>query len=151
MDCSMLFPGKSQAALEFIMTYGWAILVVLVAIGALSYFGVLSPDRFLPETCTLPAGISCLDQAAYSSIDEIDVNLKNSLGMDITRITVDITGCTSSFSTPSLKNGGSVIAAPTGCTLTACQKYTGQINVSYSNSDTGVNHKIQGTLSMKVQ
>ena len=28
---------KSQAALEFLMTYGWAILVVLVAIGALFY------------------------------------------------------------------------------------------------------------------
>lgn len=40
---------KSQQALEFFMTYGWAILVVLIAIGALAYFGVLSPDRFLPK------------------------------------------------------------------------------------------------------
>ena len=40
---------KGQAALEFLMTYGWAILVVLAAIAALAYFGVLSPDRFLPE------------------------------------------------------------------------------------------------------
>ena len=36
---------KSQAAMEFLMTYGWAILVVLVAICALAYFGVLSPDK----------------------------------------------------------------------------------------------------------
>ena len=41
---------KSQAALEFIMTYGWAILVVLVAVGwALIGFGVLSPCKFYPE------------------------------------------------------------------------------------------------------
>ena len=33
--------NKSQAAMEFLMTYSWAILVVLVAIGALAYFGVL--------------------------------------------------------------------------------------------------------------
>jgi len=52
---------KAQAAMEFLMTYGWAILVVLAAIGALAYFGVLSPDRFLPEKCTLPSGIACLD------------------------------------------------------------------------------------------
>ena len=32
---------KAQAAMEFLMTYGWAILVVLVTIGALAYFGVL--------------------------------------------------------------------------------------------------------------
>jgi uncharacterized protein (UPF0333 family) len=37
---------KGQAAMEFLMTYGWAILVVLAAIGALAYFGVLSPDKF---------------------------------------------------------------------------------------------------------
>ncbi|MBI3036442.1 hypothetical protein HYY73_01620 [Candidatus Woesearchaeota archaeon] len=42
---------KGQAAMEFLMTYGWAILVVLVVIGALSYFGVLSPSTLLPEKC----------------------------------------------------------------------------------------------------
>lgn len=35
-------PSKTEAFLEFIMTYGWAILVVLAAIGALAYFGVFS-------------------------------------------------------------------------------------------------------------
>jgi len=45
---------KSQAALEFLMTYGWAILVVLIAIGALAYFGVLSPARFLPTAVKTP-------------------------------------------------------------------------------------------------
>ena len=42
---------RGQVALEFIMTYGWAILVVLVAIGALAYFGVLNPGKYLPEKC----------------------------------------------------------------------------------------------------
>jgi len=40
---------KVQAALEFLMTYGWAVLVILIAAGALAYFGVLSPDKFLPS------------------------------------------------------------------------------------------------------
>lgn len=30
--------------MEFLMTYGWAILVVLIAILMLAYFGVLSPN-----------------------------------------------------------------------------------------------------------
>ncbi|MGV8086831.1 MAG: hypothetical protein ACP5N1_04325 [Candidatus Woesearchaeota archaeon] len=51
---------KGQAALEFMMTYGWAILVVLAAIGALSYFGVLNPTRFAPETCVGSTGFSCV-------------------------------------------------------------------------------------------
>ncbi len=32
--------------IEFLLTYGWAILIVLIAIGALAYFGVLSPEDF---------------------------------------------------------------------------------------------------------
>lgn len=50
-----------QAALEFLMTYGWAILIVLIAIGALAYFGVLNPERLLPRVCTVVPGISCDD------------------------------------------------------------------------------------------
>ena len=40
---------KSQQAMEFLMTYGWAIIVVLVAIGALAYFGVLNIKNLSPE------------------------------------------------------------------------------------------------------
>jgi len=39
-----MFMKKGQAAMEFLMTYGWTVLVVLAAIGVLAYFGVLSPD-----------------------------------------------------------------------------------------------------------
>jgi len=51
---------KGQSALEFLMTYGWAILVVLAAIGALAYFGVLSPTNFLPDQCLGAVGIGCV-------------------------------------------------------------------------------------------
>jgi len=42
--------GKQPSpAIEFLLTYGWAILVVLLVIGALAYFGVLDTDTF--EMC----------------------------------------------------------------------------------------------------
>lgn len=44
-----LINKKSQAAIEFLMTYGWAILVVLIAVGALAYFGVLNKEKILPS------------------------------------------------------------------------------------------------------
>src|SRR3989344_3801876 len=36
---------KGQAAMEFLMTYGWAILAAIIAIGVLAYFGVFNPGR----------------------------------------------------------------------------------------------------------
>lgn len=37
---------KGQLAMEFLMTYGWAILASIIAIGVLAYFGVFSPSKF---------------------------------------------------------------------------------------------------------
>lgn len=54
---------KGQAAMEFLMTYGWAIVVVLAAIGALAYFGVLSPNKLLPDRTTFSAPLPSVDNA----------------------------------------------------------------------------------------
>ena len=72
---------RAQAAMEFLMTYGWAILVVLVVIGALSYFGVLSPSTLLPEKCTFPVSISCTDFAVTAGT--ITIGLQNGAGRDM--------------------------------------------------------------------
>jgi len=50
---------KAQGALEFLMTYGWAFLVILIMIGALAYFGILNPSKFLPDRCQFGSQVSC--------------------------------------------------------------------------------------------
>ena len=52
--------------MEFLMTYGWAILVVLAAIGALAYFGVLSPGNLLPEKTTFKAPFIATESAVIT-------------------------------------------------------------------------------------
>ena len=136
---------RSQAAMELLMTYGWAILVVLVAIGALAYFGVLSPDRFLPAKCQLPAGIACTDFKVDAGTSTVTVVLRNGLGFDIDTISVEADKCTTP-ATGSLANGKQSQFAVTGCTLTSGNKYSGDVNVTYTNIDTGLTHKIQGTI-----
>ena len=53
--------SHSQVALEFMMTYGWAIMVALIGIGTLAYFGMLDPEKFYPTACVLQPGIGCDD------------------------------------------------------------------------------------------
>ena len=140
---------KSQAAMEFLMTYGWAILVVLVAIGALAYFGVLSPERFLPAKCTLPAGVACVD----FTIEEGNVNvaLRNGIGFDLDNVYIEVSGCTPSATTGvSLSNGAQAIFTATACGLTAGNKFSGDVNVTYTNRDTTLLHKVQGSMTGRV-
>ncbi len=58
---------KGQAALKFFLTYGWAILVVLIAVGTLWYFTPLNTSSFIPNKC----GCSYID---YQGWEKIDVN-----------------------------------------------------------------------------
>ncbi len=49
---------KGQTAMEYLMTYGWAILIIMVVLAVLFYLGVLNPP--IPEQCVFPAGITCI-------------------------------------------------------------------------------------------
>lgn len=51
--------ARGQVAMEYLVTYGWAILGLVVAIGALAYFGVLDPSMFIPERCSVPVEFGC--------------------------------------------------------------------------------------------
>lgn len=146
-----MFLKKSQVALEFLMTYGWAILVVLVAIGALAYFGVLSPDKFLPNKCTLSSGIACLDHKADLTLNEVTVVIQNSLGYDISLISVSASDCTDDSTPAGLVNGAKGTYVMTSCTFASTSKYSGDVNVSYTNTGTSITHKNQGRIVTKIE
>src|SRR3989344_7673716 len=122
---------KAQAAMEFLMTYGWAILVVLVVIGALAYFGVLSPKKLLPDKCLFGPGIGvCKDYQLTTS--GVTLVLTNGFGekITITDISVKTAGsptelCALNTQTIAILPGASNLAteiAVTGCTLTEGDK-----------------------------
>lgn len=76
---------RAQAALEFLSTYGFAFLIILVMVGALTYFGVLRPDRLIPNRCTFPADVNCYEYQMVSTGAGADLNivLRNTLGNTI--------------------------------------------------------------------
>lgn len=140
---------KAQAAMEFLMTYGWAILVVLAAIGALAYFGVLSPDRFLPEKCILVPGMACVDFKITS--DGIDLIVLNSLGRDIEVTGISAGNCSQSFN-QTLENGDESEFALSGCNNGEIgEKFKEDLIVEYINKVSGFSKTIRGSISGKVQ
>lgn len=139
---------KAQAAMEFLMTYGWAILVVLAAIGALAYFGVLAPDKFLPEKCTLPPGIACLDSKVTETTVEMIV--QNSLGKDIIINSISIGNCTQNFNM-NFDNGDNnnfIINCNTGA---VGRKFKDDIYFDYTSQDTGMQKIAQGIIVARIQ
>lgn len=86
-----MFNRKAQAALEFLMTYGWAILVVLIVIGALAYFGVLNPTILLPEKCTMQMGLYCKNHIIMDN-NMVFFELENGMGKGIILTSMNVTG-----------------------------------------------------------
>ena len=143
---------RAQAAMEFLMTYGWAILVVLVAIGALAYFGVLSPEKFLPSSCTLPSGLACIDHKATAT--GVTLVIRNGMGFDLSSVAVLVEGigsCTQGgeVTVGTLPNSGKDTFTCAG-TVTGT-KFTGDIYVSYTTADTGLSHNQTGAVTTKVE
>ncbi len=73
--------GKSQYSIEFLVTYGWALLIIGVIMGVIYSFGWLDPSNFLPQKCTFYGQIGCKD--FYLSQENFNLTLINNFGVDL--------------------------------------------------------------------
>ena len=73
---------KGQAALEYMITYGWAFVVIIAAVGVLGYFGFLNPNKYIPESCEFGEQLKCVD---YSLHDDgvVDFRFRNNFETNI--------------------------------------------------------------------
>lgn len=145
---------KGQAAMEFLMTYGWAILVVLVAIGALAYFGVLSPEKLLPRTCTLVAGLSC-SEFKVTKAGTATIVVLNGMGKDLESISMTLTpkGETTPISMTPIND--TIIDGATGTYTCTVDEGTGgfkaDLEFAYTAVGETLSHTEKGTLATRYE
>ncbi len=58
---------SGQSAMEYLTTYGWAILIIVVVLSVLVALGVFNPNTYVSDTCTLPAGFECQSSVLASN------------------------------------------------------------------------------------
>jgi hypothetical protein len=143
---------KGQSALEFLMTYGWAILVVLAAIGALAYFGVLNPSNFLPDQCTSSTGFGCVGKPIVTA-DYAAFILTNGVGGAVTfsNDTLTLTSSASSCTTGDVffcdratgasLTGATAIGSPADCTSSRVVEDGQEFLMVIMCGNTGTVHK----------
>ena len=87
----MISTHRSQSALEYMMTYGWAILIIVIVAVVLYSMGIFSPPSFLSFS-----GITGLSgfqpaSAACASNGQMIVKLSNSLGYQVSVSSINVT------------------------------------------------------------
>ena len=125
---------RAQAAAEFIMTYGWAIMVVLMAIGVLAYFGVLGPMN--QNKCTFNSELFCTEKP-HSSANmggSIIFPLVNYLPYDVENVTAFSDNCLPSPEI-SIKSQESGVIILQNCGFSEGDKYREFVTVRYTASE----------------
>ena len=161
---------KAQSAMEYLMTYGWAILIVIIVAAALYALGIFNPATY---TGRIPTGFTTLgapDDWDVDSAGDVRVLLNNRLAsqIEVYTITVSTTtgtpdiwstaNCTGSDDYMTIAPGGNVDPS-TACSsviydLTVGSQTTGttySVDVEILYNSGGFNHtesgKITGTVS----
>ncbi len=128
---------KGQAALEYLMTYGWALVVIAIVIGVLIFMGILRAPT--AGTCT------GLDKLAYqdhtmSNAGSFALYISNGTGNQITNVAAtsggDFSGsCTPDSNTVNATRDFNIACASTG--VTSGQTYQGSVTITYTRGGKG--------------
>ncbi|MBU1202010.1 MAG: hypothetical protein KJ583_06010 [Nanoarchaeota archaeon] len=84
---------KGQASFEFLATYGWVFMVILIMFGALTYFDVLNPEKYIREDCIFGTNIMCEDwsiKKVTQNTFDMNLKLRNDLEKPIAPVNVSL-------------------------------------------------------------
>jgi len=135
---------KGQTAIEYLMTYGWAILIILIVAGVLAYYGIFAPAGFLAPTARGFGQVQVLNPwSVAGAAGTITMNLENRVGGTIT--ITDITykdaagttysGGTCTGMTNAINSGEKAVvscAPATGPGAAVGSSYTLTVTISYT-------------------
>lgn len=153
---------RGQSAIEFLMSYGWAIMIMLTVVAIMFYVGIFSPRTVSPNACVLPAGFACYGYKISS-----DAGGNGTLTLDLAQTTghtlyITEMACTDQESvTYTTLNTRAYTGERTNLTLTcynsdgsrpaAGDYYRGSIYIRYTDEDTNIQHSISGEMVYRVE
>jgi len=144
--------GKGFAIAAIIIDVLGLILVFLVLLGSLAYFGVLNPTSggLLPERCELQQGWVCQDFEVTSN--SLNMNVQNTRGEAITITELAVSGaavtgeCKATFDT-NIENRASAEVSVTGCQITQSDsKQKFDIAFTWYGSSPTITHEAKGQI-----
>lgn len=142
---------SGQTTSEFLMTYGWVIITLLVLSGSLLSFGIIKIDFLMPSRCSISVGITCIDFNVESG--RTLLVLKNTRGERLTIHEITVSSgnqaCSGNLSATLETNSQSVFVISPCDNGAEGQAFNGRIRMSYS-MEGKLTHSADGTLKTRV-
>jgi len=138
---------KGQAAMEFLMTYGWAILVAVIVVGVLWWL-IGNPTNLVGNTYQISTPL--VKGAMAIATDGVTIDFRNGAGEAITLSSVVISKCGTNATTQVIADGAISTPIEVACTLTSGSRFKGDITVSYTTAGSTITQTSTGSVSGKV-
>ncbi|MEM3227849.1 MAG: hypothetical protein QXK65_02800 [Candidatus Micrarchaeaceae archaeon] len=94
---------KAQSAMEYLMTYGWAILIIAVVLGALFSLGVFNSSSLIGTSCVALSGYYCANPV-LSTTGTLTLTVGQATGTSYSSVAVYIVPSGQTFSTADTAN-----------------------------------------------
>ncbi len=132
----MTLAHRSQSALEYMMTYGWAILVIVIVAAVLYSLGIFSPASSISSTVTGFSNLGSVTAECFNG-GGLVLSLGDSTGnpIEITKInTTSQTGTplSANFSTVISPSGSVDFVVAGACSNTSGSRYSNHVTVAYT-------------------
>ena len=138
---------KSQAAMEFLMTYGWAILAAVIAIGVLAYFGVFTPGKYTSGNALVTAPFYV--NAWNAKANGVTLELQNNGGETYEVQSVAVSNC-GTDSTKVNVTTSSRTTKTISCVISEGDSFKGDITIGYRKIGSSVDLTSTGTIAERV-
>ena len=145
-----MYQRRGQAAMEFLITYGWAILAAIVAIGVLAYF-LSSPGRLTANSCSVAAPFNCNAGLVSIASNNVQLELRNGGGEDYNITSVAITNCATvnpSVLAPA-DQLATVTVSPCSPPLSA-GTFRGDITITYRKTGSNLDQQTTGRIIQRI-
>jgi hypothetical protein len=143
---------KAQSAMEYLMTYGWAILIVIIVAAALYALGVFNPATFTGRTATGFQVLGAPTDWDLKTNGDLTLSLANNkmaTAVTILNITATISGTTNPYTPTGLILGpgssAQIVTFPTTPLLTTGSSYSVKVAIVYNAG--GLDHTDTGTVT----
>ena len=145
---------RGQSALEYLVTYGWAILALVIIMGLLYATGVFNPDKFSAgKQCGGFDALICQDHKVNAS-GTLFIVLNNAQGTRITSFTSS-SGISASCTPTSIAANGNTTCTIDGFITNGGTTGTSydqtSVAVSFTDSKSGISHNVTGFVKGKFE
>ena len=140
---------KAQAGMDFLATYGWALILLAVVIASLFSLGIFDLNFFAGRQATGFTNLVPVDWNLKNGVFQIVLKNDSGVAVSVSSIAVDVDGTVKTYAVPFAIPEGSAsgIISVSGFPANSRGSYSAKVNINFTDSEAGFSYVESGRVT----